>query len=186
MGGVRVRQFVRDGAELAASLLRAKLTACPHCGRVGALNLHGVVTGYAEVGSERVQRGHRLFCSNRGRRPGCGRTFAVLLADTLGACAVRTGTLWSFLLEIATGLSRKAAWEATGAAVLSLRSGYRLWHRFARAGPTIRTRLSSHCPPPPCDSPLPMAQLTEHLRLALPCDNPLSDFQHSFQLDLLS
>ena len=185
MGAGRVRHFVRDRAELSAWLLRAKLIACPHCGRVGDLNLHGPATGYAECGSERLARGHRLFCSNRGRRRGCGRTISVLLSDSLHCRVVRTGTLWHFLLAVAAGITRKAAWEATGAQVLSLRSGYRLFHRFARAGPAIRTRLLSLRPPPRSTSPSPLVQLTEHLKLALPGDDPLSAFQHHFQLDLI-
>ena len=185
MGAGRVRHFVRDRAELSAWLLRAKLIACPHCGRVGDLNLHGPFTGYAEHGSDRLARGHRLFCSDRGRRSGCGRTVSVMFCDVLRSRVVRTGTLWRFLLAIATGISCKAAWEATGAHVLSLRSGYRLFHRFARAGPAVRTRLLSLRPPPPSTSPLPLVQLTEHLLLALPGRDPLAAFQHHFQHDLL-
>lgn len=177
--------FVRDLAELSAWLLGAKLRVCPHCGCVGTLNRHGPLTGYTEDGSKRVVRGHRLFCSGRGRRPGCGRTLALLLADTLRARTVRSGTLWRFLLAVATGLSRKAAWEATGARVLTLRSAYRLWHRFARAGPVVRSRLLSQHPPPHSSSPFPIAQLTQHLLVALPGSDPLAAFQHRFQLHLL-
>lgn len=185
MGGGRCRRFVRDRAELSALLLTAKLMPCPHCGRVGALNRHGPVMGYAEDDSGRRLRGHRLFCSDRGRRPGCGRTFAVRLADVLRARNVGSGTLWRFVLALATGLTRKAAWERTSAGVLTLRSGYRLWHRFARAGPNIRARLLSLCPPPASTSPLALAQLTDHLQRALPASDPLAAFQHRFQLDLI-
>ena len=182
VGGVK--RFVRDRRELEAFRERAKLHPCPHCQCVGALNAHGSVSGYAEVGSERVARGHRFFCSNRHRRPGCGRTFTLWLADVLRCCVVRTATLWRFLSAIAGGQSRQAAWQLSGGSVLSTRSGYRLCDRFARAGPRLRSLLSSLCPPPTSTSPLPIAQLIDHLRLALLAE-PLSAFQYRFQIDLL-
>jgi hypothetical protein len=185
MGARRVSGFVQDREGLWAFRQVAKLRACPHCGCVGALNAHGPVHGYAEGGSERVLRGHRFFCSNRHRRPGCGRTFMVRLSQVLQKRVVRTGTLWRFVLAVVAGVSRKAAWESTGAHVLTLRSGYRLWHRFTRAGPAIRTRLLSLCPPPPCRSRLPLSQLSEHLRHALPSSDALAAFQRHFQLHLL-
>jgi MSHA biogenesis protein MshM len=39
-----------------------------------------LLRGYAERASELVFRGRRVFCSNRGQRLGCGRTFSVLLS----------------------------------------------------------------------------------------------------------
>jgi len=51
-----------------------KSVSCPHCRAVDNLNRHGFLRGYAEEGSDRVVRCWRIFCSNRGRRRGCGRT----------------------------------------------------------------------------------------------------------------
>lgn len=184
MAGRGRRRFVRDEAELERWLLTAKLEACPHCGCVGALNAHGWLRGYSELGSERVVRGRRVFCSNRHRRPGCGRTFSVLLCGVLGGFVVGAETLSRFATAVLSGASRKAAWERLGK--LSVHSGYRLWHRLARAQPHIRTALLGVCPPPACDDREPLAQLMAHLNQALPsAECVLSAFQLRLQRPLL-
>jgi hypothetical protein len=176
---------VRDGGELERFRLGAKQRPCPHCGRYGTLNVHSVLRGYAETSGAVVARGRRFFCSNRHRRPGCGRTFSVLLSARLRGFVVTAGTLLRFVRAVLGGLSRKAAWERHGHQ--SLASGYRLWQRLRRAQPHLRTRLLSRCPPPPCDSPEPLAQLLAHMERAFITDrdSALSAFQHAMQADLL-
>ncbi|MCK5543067.1 MAG: hypothetical protein KAI40_10275, partial [Desulfobacterales bacterium] len=53
-----------------------KIYACPHCNCCGCLILHGFLYGYDDT--DFVRRGHRIFCSNRNLRSGCGRTFPML------------------------------------------------------------------------------------------------------------
>lgn len=124
---MRVTRHTRfvDG-EAALSALDAKALRCPHCGLYGTLNAHGWLFGYAEVGSTRVMRGRRLYCSDRFRRPGCGRTFSVLLSRVLAGFTVTTQTLGLFVRAVVAGACRKAAWESVVRAGLALRSGYRL------------------------------------------------------------
>ena len=71
------RWFCRDEAEWAAIVERLKLTPCPHCRTVGTLIRHGVLTGFDDSSSRRTVRARRIFCSNRHRRCGCGRTVSV-------------------------------------------------------------------------------------------------------------
>lgn len=176
---------MRDGAELERWRLGAKLEACPHCGRVGTLNAHGWLRGYSELGSERVVRGRRFFCSNRHRRPGCGRTLSVLLCGVLGGFVIGAETLSRFAAAVLSGASRKAAWERLGDG-LSVQSGYRLWRRLSQAQPHIRTALLGLCPPPACAEREPLAQLMAHLRRALPsAECVLSAFQLHLQKPLL-
>jgi hypothetical protein len=111
---------VRDGTGLANVLLEHKLAQCPHCRQTGALIGHGLLRGYAERSSERVVRGRRIFCSNRGLRPGCGRTFSVLLTMVLSGFLVRTLTLFCFVTAVLGGLTRRAAWLREAQGVLSL------------------------------------------------------------------
>jgi hypothetical protein len=158
--------FVRELAELSELLLRAKLMACPHCGRAGLLIGHGLLMGNAEHAGARVVRGRRLLCSNRARRPGCGRTCSVRLANVIKGFTVRTHALSRTWHAVAEGACLKVAWERARAG-LCLRSGYRLWRRLLAAQPHVRTALSSLCPPPDSDDARPFVQLHQHLQRAL-------------------
>jgi hypothetical protein len=153
-------------------LARAKQMACPHCRRQGTLVGHGLLTGYAERGSERVLRGRRLLCSARYSAQGCGRTFSVLLATVVAGFTARTETISALLEQVVAGLSRKAAWErvqstARDAPGLSLRSGYRLWDRLLAAQSTIRAALFDRTPPPASSDARPIAQMLTHLHHVL-------------------
>lgn len=177
--------YASTEAELHQLQRAAKLLPCPHCGRVGFLICHGFLRGYAERGQGLVVRGRRLFCSDRYRRRGCGRTFSIALADVVRGFSVRTGTLFAFLITVVGGASRKAAWERV-AAGFSLTTGYRLWRRLQRAQAHIRTLLCRVRSPPDASSPEPLAQLLAHARRAFqssPC--PFASLQSHFRVPLL-
>lgn len=179
----RHTRFVDSEPELRA--LDAKSLACPHCGLYGTLNAHGWLMGYAEIGSARIVRGRRLYCSRRFRRPGCGRTLSVLFGNMIAGFSVTTRTLGRFVFAVVGGACRKAAWERAPGAGLCLRSGYRLWARLDRAQSALRTRLCRICAPPQTHSVLPMAQLVVHLRAIFgSAEHALSRFQRHFQASL--
>lgn len=123
--------------------------------------------GYAERSSEEVVRGRRIFCSNRGQRSGCGRTFSVLLGSVLSGFVVRTLTLLCFARAVLSGLTRRAAWLLEAQGALSLSSGYRLWRRLDQAQATLRGRLWRMAPPPDSAKREPLAQLLAHLVLVV-------------------
>jgi hypothetical protein len=158
---------VRDEAELDRMLLGIKLAACPHCQQTGTLIGHGFLRGYAERGSELVVRGRRLFCSNRGRRPGCGRTFSVMLQTVLAGFVVRTLTLWCFVQAVLGGLTLRAAWLCEAGRALSLSSGYRLWRRLGAGQSTLRALLCREAPAPASTAREPLAQLVQHLAITV-------------------
>ena len=183
MRAMRHTRFVESEQDLRA--LDAKALACPHCGLYGTLNVHGWLMGYAEVGPERIVRGRRLYCSNRFRRPGCGRTLSVLLADMIAGFIVTTRTLERFARAVVSGACRKAAWERAAGTELSLRSGYRLWQRLDRAQSALRTRLCRICAPPQTHSVLPMAQMVAHMSAVFgSAEHALSRLQRHFQVSL--
>jgi hypothetical protein len=155
-------RFVRAEPALTDVLLGLKLARCPHCRRSGALIGHGMLRGYAEQTSEVVVRGRRVFCSNRGRRPGCGRTFSVLLSMVLSGFVVRTLTLFRFASAVLSGLTRRSAWLDAAAGALSTSSGYRLWRRLDGAQSWLRARLCRAATPPLCDAREPLGQLFAH------------------------
>ena len=128
---------------------------------------HGLLIGYAELGSERVVRGRRLLCSQRGRRSGCGRTFSLRIASVIAGFTVRTGTLSRLLLAVVGGSCIKAAWEHHVSSGLTLGSGYRLWRRLVLAQSHLRSALCRLGPPPSCAHSQPLAQLASHLQQTL-------------------
>jgi hypothetical protein len=169
---------------LAAAVASAKLRACEHCHRVGMLVGHGRLLGYAESCSERVVRGHRLLCSARHNRRGCGRTVTVWLSSSLRRRIVRTSTVLSFLTALAAGSRVAAGWRA--ASSMSLRTGYRIRSCVAHAVPAIRTALLSRAPPPRVDGVCADGQLLQHAVAVFgTCSDAFAAYQCAFQRPLL-
>jgi len=162
-------RYVPDEAALARLGDQAKRWACPHCRRQGTLNAHGALRGVAEAAPGKdARRGRRFFCSDRGRRPGCGRTCSVLLAQMLRGASVRTGSLWRLCRARLAGLGSLAAWEQARTG-FSLESAHRWWRRWRQAGPALRTHLWRGREPP--DS------LAEALTALYGEADPLAGFQ---------
>jgi hypothetical protein len=161
------KRYVASERELELGVLGIGLWACPHCAKSGTLIGHGTLRGYSERGQERELRGRRVFCSNRYRRSGCGRTFSVKLATVLSGFVVCTLTLFCFALAVIGGLTRRAAWLSAAAGALSMSSGYRLWRRLNAAQSALRARLCREVPAPASIAREPMAQLIEHLAIVV-------------------
>lgn len=179
------RWFYRDNDEWTAITERLKLTPCPHCQAVGTLIRHGSLHGYDDAHPTRkVLRARRIFCSNRHRRPGCGRTVSVWLAEKIRRSSLAARTLAAFL--------RRAAFEGIAAATravkthLSGRTLQRVWRRFDHAQSRIRTALRGRGPPPegsnrPARRPA-AAQVLAHLEATFPdADCPIAAYQQATQ-----
>jgi hypothetical protein len=176
------RWFCRGEAEWAAIVGRLKLTPCPHCRTVGTLIRHGVLTGFDDSSPRRTVRARRIFCSNRHRRCGCGRTISVWLADKIRRLSVTTRTVWTFLKRAVAG-SIAAAIRETDCPRCD-RTFRRIWNRFQRGQSAIRTALLSRGPPPegaaassrrPAD-----AQVLAHLQSTFPqAECPIAAFQQA-------
>jgi hypothetical protein len=180
---------------------------CPHCGSVGTLNLHGFLRGYPEqddddeaeeegTGKEDEKddgkkelpvRGHRIFCSNRRRRCGCGRTCSVLLCGCLKRFLITLKTLWAFIAAVVAGTSKKAAFTSCCPNMHSS-AAYRLYHRLDLAQIGFRSRLLRliDVPPPPARNH-PFADTLAHFIAAFPksVTSPFADYQLTFQSPLL-
>lgn len=163
---------------------RLKWTPCPHCHAVGALIRHGYLRGYDESSPRlKVVRARRIFCSNRSRRPGCGRTFSVWIATKIRRLGLTTSALWRFLRRAVAG-SIAAAIRAAQCH-LSDRTLQRIWRRFNQGQSKIRTALLGRCL-----APLPLepsrrpaaAQVLAHLQAAFPdAECPITAFQHTLR-----
>ena len=141
----------RSPIEREQFLLNLKLTPCPHCKTVGSLNRHGFLKAFQgdDVRAKSV-RATRVFCSNRGRSQGCGRTFSVWIADKIKRLFLSSTQLWQFLKETtATGNKRNAFKKLD--VDMSDSAPYRIWKRFQKAQAAIRTALCALCAPPECE-----------------------------------
>lgn len=175
-------RFVRDERELTEVRSELKLWSCPHCGRTETLIGHGYVRGYGEHGTTQEVRGRRIFCSNRQRRPGCGRTVSASLMTAMLGFVVRTLSLFRFAKAVLGGLTRRAAWLAEASGTFSLSSGYRLWRRLNAAQSALRTRLSGLAQAPACGEQRPLAQLLAHMEIVVGADGQERDLFAAFQL----
>lgn len=174
------RWFFRDDNEWNTIAERLKQMPCPHCNAVGSLNRHGYLRGFDDSSPQRKPvRAHRIFCSNRNARPGCGRTFSVWHVDKIRRLKVTAGTLWKFLQRaVADGIA--AAIRAVKCH-LSDRTMQRVWQRFDLGQSKIRTALLERCKPPDLSaSHRPVAQVLAHLHAAFPdADCPIAAYQHA-------
>ena len=163
--------------------LSVKLRACPRCGKTGTLNLHGHLRGYPEHGGNTpVVRGHRLFCNNRHRRPGCGKTVGLWLSHILRGFILTLHTLWLFLAGILAGRAKADAFRQTKTAMHPT-TAYRVFRRVEQAQSRLRVELDRRLRPPEASkSASPLAATLAHLRAAFPHARcPPAEYQLVFQ-----
>jgi len=184
---VKVKRFYKSQEDFRQFYHSLKQTACPHCGLSGHLNLHGYLRGYDENAcTGKIIRGRRIFCSNRNKRKGCGRTFSVLSLNTLKKFIIRAYSLWKFLKNTAQGNDKKRSLSSLQVS-FSTSSVYRLWKRFCLAQTKIRVFLLRLCKAPHLErSRQPAIQTILHLKAAFKKTTcPVSAFQDYFQTDFL-
>ena len=122
-------------------------------------------------------RGQRVFCSNRGQRGSCGRTFALFLTDVLPRHTLTAALVWRWLVELLAGLLPNAAAEKLRLP-FALETMYRLRRGLCRRLDALRTRLCREQTPPVSAHADPLLQTVEHLKIVFPrCACPAVDFQ---------
>ena len=164
-----------------------KLTICPHCRQTGMLIMNGIIYGYPDNSGLRNQvRGHRIYCSNRNNRTGCGRSVGVLCSEFIHGFSLTAMMVWQFLKHRAAGSSKISAFRALGTCK-EASTAYRLYGCLHRNLSRIRTTLMRHfsgkAPPRGFD---PVCHTFHHLQACFPdsiC--PVSSFQHTFQVSFL-
>jgi len=185
MRGHHTAFYFTDCGEAGKYKQQLKRKSCPHCGLIGFLICHGYLKGYRDGGSKRSVRACRFFCSNRGRRGGCGRTFPVYFQDVLRRRQVSAPCFWRFILLVLRGMSRRAAWVELEPS-FSLRHFYLLWDLVRRRQTVLREALCRLCAPPDSRREDPMLHFFEHLSCAFPTANcPIGAYQVHFQQSFL-
>lgn len=163
-----------------------KQQRCPRCERCETLNRHSFLRGNdpAQTSSQSV-RGQRVFCSNRGQRGGCGRSFSILLAEVLPRHTLTATLVWPWLLERLAGLSLKAAAEKLRLP-FALESGYRFRRKLRQRLDDWRAQLCREQPPPASTQADPLLHSLEHLRAVFATEEcPPAAFQLRFQRPFL-
>jgi hypothetical protein len=156
--------FVSDQKALVLWLLALKGLRCPFCGCSHSLNRHSFLYGNDPLCVQgRSLRGQRVFCSNRGQRGGCGRTFSVFLADILPRHSVSASMLWTVLGLWLGGLSLRAATLSLGS-LLCLDTFYHLRQRLRARLDVLRPLLCRLQNPPPSSHSDPLLQTLEHFQ----------------------
>jgi hypothetical protein len=147
-------------------LAKLKITRCPHCKVVGALIKHGFLRGYDQNNQlNKTIRAARVFCSNRYRAAGCGRTFSVWIANKIKQLFLSADDLWKFLNGAAHSGNKQQAFRELKSG-LSDSAAYHIWRRFLNAQAAIRTALAALCEPPQIDSDCPAKLTLAHLQKA--------------------
>lgn len=177
--------FYKTQTQLEAFYARLKLTRCPHCKLSGFLILHSYLYGYCEQGNSRIQRGRRIYCSNRHNKNGCGRTFRVLPASVVPRRRISAQCLWWFLDNVKNGFCLAQAFRIAGC-TMSPSSIYRLFKKFSLNQMRIRTFLSRVKDPPATEHvQSPLIQTILHLKSAFDTAAcPITEFQFRFQAPL--
>jgi hypothetical protein len=84
---------------------------CPHCSKSHYLVSHGVI--YKQRSMDRREAiGKRIFCSNRYRRSGCGRTIQLHVKHAIPALHYGAAQVFMFLSCLLMTWSVKAAYHA--------------------------------------------------------------------------
>jgi hypothetical protein len=119
------------------------LEQCRHCKQTQQLVSHGFIFK-KRVRDEPHPVGKRVFCSNRHKRTGCGRTMQLYLASTLRYLHHAGNAVVTFVLALLANKSIALAYtQATGAD--SPRHAYRWLQRLSEQISTYRSLF--HQPP---------------------------------------
>ncbi len=163
--------------------LNLKLQQCKHCGKVGMLIFHGYTYGQSDY-KKSITKGRRVFCSNRNRRSGCGRTLYLLFYNFIRGGFISAELFWQFLNAILTELSINKSYETIDPSCpLSISTFYRLWQRFKFSTPQIRTFLADNYPHVPLSENCPHRETILHLSVVFKntACNPIAEYQLASQ-----
>jgi hypothetical protein len=136
-----------------------------------------------------IVRGQRVFCSDRGQRGGCGKTFPLFLVGILPRHTFNAALLWALLQKLLGGATIKAAAE-TLRLPFSLEAVYGIVRRCRQRLAVVRSYLSREAPAPVSGQTDPLGQTLEHLQqifapVTAPTGDALAAYQRHFQRPFL-
>jgi len=175
-------KFFRSHEELTLFCQKIKLELCPHCKQSGFLNLHGFLRGNDENTTQGiVTRGRRFFCSNRGNRKGCGKTFSILKSFYIWNHTITVILLWKIIEFLLNDMPITRATNLFNTSTI-----FRIIKKLSLRQSFIRQKLLVHPPPEAIRSPKPIHQTMQHLvKTFAEFQNPFEAFQNTFQVSIL-
>jgi len=133
------------------------------------------------VANGSLARGQRVFCSDRGQRGGCGKTFPLFFAGTLPRHTFTASLLWALLVRLRGGAALKTAAESLRLP-FSLEAIYGIVRRLRCRLAAVRSWLCREQPPPASRQTEPLHQTLEHLQTVFRSDScALTAYQRHFQ-----
>jgi hypothetical protein len=182
----RMQRFFESEEAIERFLEKLHSLICPVCGASGRIVRHGYIWG-AISETEYGIRGWRILCDpDSPHGAGCGHAPAIWLTSTLLRRCFTAEGLWLFILALCSCHSVRAAWKQSGIQ-LSLRTGYRLFHRLNLCQSVLRTSLCSRAPPPEkTNAGSPLFQVLDHMKEAFGNNHAVSAYQETFQKDFLA
>ncbi len=132
-----------------------------------------------------IARGQRVFCSDRGQRAGCGKTFPLFLAGVLPRHTFNATLLWALVLKLLAGATIKSAAEIL-ALPFSLEAVYAIVRRCRQRQEVVRSLLTREAAAPLCQQSVPLFQTLGHLQqifaaTAAATTGVLAAYQRHFQ-----
>lgn len=147
--------------------------SCRHCGKTQQLVSHGFVYK-KRAGAEPQAVGKRVFCSNRKRRTGCGRTMRLYLDSTVRWLHHAGAHVVAFMLALIAGRTVQQAYgQATGAT--DPRHAWRWLDRLCAQLSSYRS-LAHQPPLPGADATAAASRPVRHGLLASTCTQLLQRF----------
>ncbi len=164
-----------------------KQQLCQLCQATETLNRHSLLYGNDPTQANgRLCRGQRVFCSDRGQRGGCGRTYAIFLAEVLPRHSVSAVWLWKLLCALLKKSSVRAAAQALRLP-FGLETLYHLLARLRLHLDEVRSVLFRQQKPPDSSSSDPLVQTAEHLQSVFAKSScPIQEFQAHLQRPFLA
>jgi hypothetical protein len=131
-----------------------------------------------------IVRGQRAFCSDRGRRGGCGKTFPLFLAGILPRHTFNATLLWALLRKLLAGATIKSAAEFLRLP-FSLEAVYGVVRRCRHRQGEWRSLIGREHAAPTSPQSDPLRQTLEHLQqIFAPHVCALAAYQWHFQRPL--
>ena len=161
-----MQRYFKDIKAVKRFLQHINTVTCPVCKVYGAFVCHGTVRGCTSTGEYEI-RSWRIYCDPASPHgAGCGRAPSIWLSSTLLRRCFSAEQLSLFIVALQSGCSVYSAWKEK-LSFMSLRTGYRLFHRLEQCQSVLCTQLLARSPPPAKESAgSPLLQMFMHLQEA--------------------
>ena len=143
-------------------------TPCPHCKFVGHLIKHSKIYRRAKEKDETIHHGHRIFCSNRNNKIGCGRTIALNLTLKLPRLNRFTKQVNDFFLHYIVSMCACFSWFFAHPKCVDISAPYRFLRLVKKSYINLRPLLCNRTKPPDQFQNNKSLNLFQHIKIAFP------------------